>query len=157
MKGSQTRQQQLTGSLVPQSEAPEQLCLHFRSRYLTRYSVLSIGFVVGWSLVISWWEWLLADDVVQILALVFSKFLLLGLAFFTLRGSRIATGIFLIVCFTSVFFILSEIRQEYAYSSNFAILSAIECIGKLMVLSSFLRIESFRNFTRTGNSEVRSR
>jgi len=57
----------------------------------------------------------------------------------------------------SVFAILSEIGQEYAYSPGFAILSAIEGSAKVAVLISVGRVAHFRAMMRTRGANERLR
>jgi len=158
MKESHGRMHQLANGLELRSLASNEEYLNTRLRRLRQYSVASISFVVGWSFVICWWELGATNGLTQVAALVFSKLILFGLATFTLRGSSIATCVFLCVCLMSVFAILSEIGQEYAYSPGFAILSAIECSAKVAVLISVGRVAYFRAMMRTrGAHESRRR
>jgi len=158
MKESHGRMHQLANGLALRSHASNEEYRNARLRRLRQYSVASISFVVGWSFVICWWELAAANGLTQVAALIFSKLILFGLATFTLRGSSIATCVFLGVCLISVFAILSEIGQEYAYSPGFAILSAIECSAKMAVLISVGRVAHFRAMMRTsGAGESRCR
>jgi hypothetical protein len=95
------------------------------------YSACATCFVVAWSLLETRWELDGNSSAREISAVLVSKSLLLLVAGLCLRGSRAATYAMLFICLMSMLAVAPEISVEYERSPALAVLSAIECAGKL--------------------------
>jgi len=95
-------------------------------------AIASICFVSLWSLLELPWEFKAGSGYEEIVALLLSKIILLGLAACSIRGGRIARCAFLLICLMSVLAVASEIPLEYEHSRSLALLSMVECLGKSM-------------------------
>jgi hypothetical protein len=103
-------------------------------------------FVAAWSLLELRWELDNNSSTREISAILVSKTLLLLMAGLSLRGWRVASYALLFVCGMSVLAMAPEISGEYERSPALAVVSAIECVGKLVAFAfialSFRRQEA---------------
>jgi len=103
-------------------------------------AIASICFVSLWSLLELPWEVKAGSGYEEIAALLLSKIILLGLAALSIRGGRIARCAFLLICLMSVLAVASEIPLEYERSRTLAMLSTIECLGKLLAFIAIVLV-----------------
>jgi hypothetical protein len=118
------------------------------ARRLGRCVAVSACFVVAWSLIEVPWEIDLAGSATgaamtsgeEIAAVLASKTLLFVIAGLALTGRRVAKYVLLFICLMSVLAMAPEIPVEYGHSPWLAMLSGVECIGKLATFA-FLALD----------------
>ena len=118
-------------------------------------AIAAICFVCLWSLLELPWEFKAGSGYEEIAALLLSKIILLGLAVFSIRGGRLARYAFLLICLMSVLAVASEIPLEYERSRGLALLSTIECLGKLLAFITVVLL-ILRNRTSTLREKKKS-
>jgi hypothetical protein len=98
---------------------------------------VTIGMVCLWSILETPWEFGPADGVARIIALLLSKFMLLGAGAAAFFGLHYARLLFLFLCGSSVIAVASSLPFEFTISHELFTLSLIECVLKAALVASW--------------------